>query len=92
MARIIGRADIELRVAIELNESEARALDALVGYGADAFVKAFYEKLGKAYMENHEIGLRALFKSVREIMPSHLKKIDDAREVFNGQAKKQRVS
>lgn len=92
MAKIIDRAVIELRIAIELTESEARALDALVGYGDDEFIKAFYEKLGKAYMENHEMGLRSLFKSVRQFMPAHLKRVDDAREVFNGEARMQRAS
>lgn len=89
MAQIIGRPNIELRIALELTESEARALDALVGYGDDAFLEVFYAKLGKAYMEEHEMGLRSLFRSVRDLMPALLSRTDDARQVFSGAAKKQ---
>ena len=84
MAKIIERPRIELQVLLALTEEECRALDALVGYGDDAFIKAFYELLGKAYMEKHEAGLRLLFKSIREQMPCALAKVDDARKVFNG--------
>lgn len=83
MAQIIGRPKIELQVTIALSENEARALDALVIYGDDAFIKAFYEKLGKAYMEPHEAGLREFFQSVRDQMPHVLSRVDEARSVFN---------
>lgn len=69
---------IEQRPTITL---EVRALDALVGYGDDAFVKVFYEHLGKHYMQPHEAGL----KSVRELVPGILRRTDDARLVFTGQ-------
>lgn len=83
MAQVIGVPTVELKLSLRLDEREARALDALVGYGDDAFVKAFYEKLGKAYMEQHEGGLRSLFESVRQQMPGWLSRADRAREAFN---------
>ena len=43
--KIEGRPKLELEMTIRLNESEARALDALAGYGDDSFVKAFYSLL-----------------------------------------------
>lgn len=82
MATIYGIPSIDLDMAIRINEQEARALDALVGYGDDAFIKHFYEKLGSAYMREHEGGLRSLFKSIRERMPSVLARLDEAKEVF----------
>lgn len=82
MAKIATHAEIELRLGIELNEAEARALDALVGYGADSFIKVFYEHLGEHYMKPHEKGLRSLFKSITETVPQYLKRVDDAREAF----------
>lgn len=82
MASIVAKPTIELRVTFALSESEARALDALVGYGDDAFIKVFYEHLGKAYMENHEVGLRSLFKSTREVLPGILSMTDNARKAF----------
>ncbi|MCX5478486.1 hypothetical protein OSH08_05690 [Kaistia geumhonensis] len=57
-----------------------RALDALVGYGVDAFLKVFYEKLGEAYMRPHEAGLRSLFKAIgRDVGPA-LMDVDQAQK------------
>ena len=81
---IVARTSMIFGVDISLSESEARALDALVGYGDDAFIKHFYETLGKAYMEHHEAGLRSLFKRLREDMPPQLRRIDQARDVWKG--------
>lgn len=86
MATIVGKPKIELLVTIALSEQEARALDALVGYGDDAFIKAFYEKLGEGYMRDHEAGLRSLFTSVRSQLPGWLGRIDMVRKSFNVQA------
>ena len=82
MAKIEGYPTIELRVTLSLSESEARALDAMVGYGDDAFVAAFYEHLGESYMKRHETGLRELFKTVRSFIPGILGRVDRAREAF----------
>ena len=81
---IVARTSMIFGVDISLSESEARALDALVGYGDDAFIKKFYETLGIAYMGPHEAGLRSLFKRLREDMPPQLRRIDQARGVWNG--------
>lgn len=87
MARLEARPDIGLRVVFSISEEEARALDALVGYGDDEFIKAFKERLGEAYLRNHENGLREFFVSVRKIMPNILHKVDSARQAFNGETK-----
>ncbi len=76
------RVDVEIRLII--HESEARALDALVGYGTKEFLKVFYEKLGTHYMEPHEKGLVSFFKGIRECIPPILSKTDDARKAFKG--------
>lgn len=82
MAKLAQRATVQVEVAFTVDEAEARALDALVGYGDDAFIEAFYEKLGKSYMRDHEKGLRSFFKSIREMMPPILGRATSAREVF----------
>lgn len=84
MAIVQGAANVELRLTLQIDEQEARALDAMAGYGDDAFVKAFYDKLGKAYMEQHENGLRSFLKSIRDFMPNLLIRADDARSAFKG--------
>lgn len=86
MATIDCRPTIELKVTFALTEEEARAMDALVGYGDDAFVKAFYEKLGQAYMKPHEAGLRSLFQSIRNQLPGILSRVDSARKAFTGKS------
>lgn len=83
MAKIEGRATLTVEVPFVLTEVEARALEALAGYGADAVVKAAYEKLGRAYLEPHEAGLRSLFDSVRLQIPDILRRTTDARNAFN---------
>jgi hypothetical protein len=83
MAKITTKPTIQLELIITLSESEARALDALAGYGDDAFIKAFYEVMGRHYLEPHEKGLRLLLKTVREIVPNWLRRVDDARKKFS---------
>jgi hypothetical protein len=41
MAKITTRPNVNLDLTFTINESEARALDALAGYGDDSFIKAF---------------------------------------------------
>jgi hypothetical protein len=87
MARIDCHPSIAAEITIRLNEDEAAALDALVGYGVEEFLKVFYEKLGRAYLGPHENGLRSLFVSVRTgdaSVASFLKAARDARQLFNG--------
>lgn len=82
MAIVQGRPTVELHITIQLSESEARALDAMAGYGDDQFVKAFYEKLGKAYMHDHEGGLRSFLTSMRSELPQWLGRARNARDAF----------
>lgn len=76
----------EFHIQLELTEEEARALDALVGYGGETFTKhflpTFYEKLGKHYMTPYEKGLAKLFDNIRQNIGSSLKKINQAREIL----------
>ena len=82
MADIASRSRIEVRITLSLSEEEARALEALAGYGHKDFVGQFYEKFGRSYMQGHEEGLMSFLKSVKEIMPRELGKIDKARKAF----------
>ena len=72
-------ATISFGTTITLNETEIRALDALVGYGDDAFIKAFKEKLGESYIRNNTAGLKSLFKAVREQVIPAMHDIETAR-------------
>lgn len=85
MAEIIQKPNVQVTATFQFNEAELRALDALVGYGVDPFLEAFYAKMGKHYMQPHETGLRSLFESVRQAVPGILSRTDDARRVFTGE-------
>jgi hypothetical protein len=93
MANIDLRASVSVTVQFTISEEEARALDALVGYGDDSFIKEyedhffkiFYTRLGEHYMKPHEKGLRKFFQSIRDIMPGLLSRTDKARKTFNGE-------
>lgn len=92
MAQIEGRATVETTITLALSEEEAAALDALVGYGVNEFLKVFYKELGEAYLKPHENGLRSLFDSVRTgegSVSRFLKATKDARDVFYGRKKAQ---
>ena len=73
-------ATLTFGASIALNETEVRALDALVGYGDDAFLKVFKEKLGAAYIRDHESGLRSFFATVRKDVLPALRDIDQTQK------------
>jgi len=73
---------VEVTATITLSEGHLRALDAMVGYGDDAFLKAFYLKLGSHYMKPFERDLRELFARIRETVPPAIREINDARARF----------
>lgn len=77
--RTTTTATITFGASVTLSEVEVRALDALVGYGDDAFLKVFKEKLGEHYIRNHERGLRSFFATVRQDVLPALHVIDEAR-------------
>lgn len=64
------RIEVIFTAKLSLSEAEARALAQLFGYGVDEFLKAFYERLGRGYLEPHEHGIRSLAETIdREIRP-----------------------
>ncbi len=71
---------VECKVILVLQEDEARALEAICGYGPDKFVEWFYSNLGKHYLQPHEKGMRSLFETVRKELPWELRKVDDIRK------------
>jgi hypothetical protein len=48
--KAVSEAEMVFSVHLTLTEEEARALVGLQVYGDDAFIKTFYEKLGKTYL------------------------------------------
>ena len=50
MKKIVGNSKVEIQFTVDftLTKGEAQALEAIVGYGDDAFLKCFYEHLGES--------------------------------------------
>lgn len=84
MAKAIAVSSLDVVVKFEINAIEAKALDALAGYGADAFVKAFYEVLGEAYMKQHESGLREFLQTIRSVVGPAIHRLSEAEKVLKG--------
>lgn len=76
------RFNTTIRINIDLDEQEARALEALAGYGTDAFLKCFYEHMGKHYLQPHEAGLRRIFDVFQGDVNRQLQKIDQAKKLL----------
>lgn len=78
--KILSQVKPEFNVLLKLSEEEARALEAIVGYGPDKFVEWFYKNLGKHYLKPHENGMRSLFATVRKELSHRLYDIDNIKK------------
>lgn len=82
MAQIYGKPEIKLKIALELDEDEARALKEILSYNVESFLKVFYEKVEEEYLQRHEKGVRSLFATARQPLTIFLNRTDQARKVF----------
>lgn len=85
--KIVSNVKVDVEIQFTLNEEEAQALVAIVGYGADSFLNVFYEKMGKAYLKPHEKGLRSLFEFVYAELPSKIHAAEKARLILKKEGK-----
>ncbi|RSC37315.1 hypothetical protein EGT36_08615 [Agrobacterium sp. FDAARGOS_525] len=71
MPKVKNNIAVQFTSTLTLTETEMRALDAIVGYGFDSFIKVFKRDLGENYIQSHEDGARALFATIkREVHPA----------------------
>jgi hypothetical protein len=59
------KAHVDIEVVFKLNYEQAKALDAIAGYGSKEFLSVFKQHLGKEYIHPHEDGLKSLFEQIR---------------------------
>ena len=90
MTQVRTKTRVRFSVTFDLDETQARALDAMVGYGADAFFETFY-KMGKHYMQPYEGGMRSLFEAVDKQVRPQLAVVDRARKAIEEAAKETRL-
>lgn len=82
--KIKSTSKLDVQIILSLTEQEARALEAIVGYGTEAFLKCFYQHLGEHYLKPHEDGVKTLFETIKLELPKHLRKADNARDAWSG--------
>lgn len=81
MAKVRGEVFTTGTVTLVLDEAEARALEALAGYGDEKFLEVFYKHLGEAYLRPHQAGLFSLFSAARGEVGQVLNAIDKRRKL-----------
>lgn len=77
------KAKQEFMIHLELTETQARCLHDITGYGWDAFIAVFEEKLGKHYIGKNKHEGKSLFELIYQELPKSFYKIDEARKIFN---------
>lgn len=80
---VTAKVDVTVSVTFTVTEAEARALDALAGYGDDSAVAAFYKYCGSSYMRPYEQGLRSFLSSIRKVVTPALNEADRLRSVMS---------
>lgn len=83
MANVSIDKQLNVKITLDVSESEARAMEALAGYGTKPFLNVFYKHMGRHYLEPHESGLASLFSKIRAQLPHELTAIDNARKDLN---------
>jgi hypothetical protein len=80
--RVGTKLSVNFEAVLHLTEPEIRAMDALVCYGFEPFVKVFYEKFGEAYMRDHVGGLRTFFESIEKQIRPELHRMEEVQKVL----------
>lgn len=72
----------EVKILLEITEGEARALDGIFGYNVDTFLKVFYERMGKSYVQPFEADVRSLHATIGSLVSGPLAQMDKARKAM----------
>ena len=76
------KTNASFTVQLELTDRQAKALDALVGYGFKQFLEIFYTNLGKHYLQPYEKDLEQLFDAIRAQVLPEIELIDRCKKAF----------
>lgn len=78
-----SKIELDIKIAIELTLSEARALNEMVKYGSKPFLEGYYKQLGKSYLKPYEDGVVSLFDTVKQTLPFEISKADEIIKAIN---------
>ena len=79
----------EFKLVISISEAEAQALIGLLGYDSKAFLKVFYEHLGKHYLKPHEKGIVSLHENLFPQLNYAISEIEKQRNAIKKALEKQ---
>lgn len=80
--KAIATPELNMRVTFEIDEREARFLDALVGYGGKELIRVVKEHLGEYYLKPYEKDGERFCETARRELGHVLGQFDKAREAF----------
>ncbi|MFA6087474.1 hypothetical protein [Mucilaginibacter sp.] len=75
------KTTVDFKVTLELTENEARALEAIIGYGWKLFAEFFYKSLGSHYLKPYEEAAKNIFAQ-RQNINFQLYNIEKVREAI----------
>lgn len=81
-SEVVQKPSAEFAVNIQLTENEARAWDAIVGYGWNAFIEVFEAKLGKHYIAPYRADAKRMFEHTRSTIGMQLHGIVAAKKAI----------
>lgn len=61
------KTKVDFKITMEFAENEARALEAIIGYGFKPFIEMFYKNMGSHYLKPYEQSAKAIFEKRQEI-------------------------
>jgi len=82
-AEIKSKVDLDLKIQLTVSLAEARALHEIIKFGNDAFLKVFYEHLGKSTLKQQEAGLISLFNTIRDNIPARIHESEEIIKTVN---------
>ena len=69
-------------VWMKFTPKEAQLLSDIAGYGAEAFLKVFKEKLGTTYIKQHEEAIKPLFDKLYQEFKFHDAKLEAVKKLI----------
>ena len=84
MAKLSTKSEVKINLSINLNltKNEASALNAIASYGEKNFLKVFYVRMGKHYLQPFECDFIGLLNKLRHELPPELHKIKEAEKAI----------
>lgn len=77
-----ARVDVDYSITLTLTVNEAKALEAIAGYGTQAFLEVFYAKLGRYYLQPTEKDVILFLEKCSHCLPQEIRKIEEAQKAI----------